>query len=491
MREIFKAFIKTGSGSAISLILNIISIKVIAVLLGPVGVGLFSLLRQIRLTAFTAATLSGQTALVQGASLRSGEERIEYSRSVLIVYLIGSSIATLILIVFAPLISSYVINQNDISSITLVRLMWIPVILSVLVGYLSSILNVHNALGRLAIVQASIAVAFALLSYPIAVIVNNGIYYAFIVWMGISQAVGVFFSAYFLWKDQLLFHYMRISAKLSRNSLRHFFSIAGTMSFTGLIGTSSLLLLRSIIIRSEGLSAAGIFDAAWTISLTYVMLILTSFQTYYLPTLTPVQNETQKTILIRNILRFALLIIVPVIVILVILKPMVITLLYSSEFLPAISVIRWMLIGDYFKVFGWILGMTMIAFADMKYFFLTEVLWYLGFLGLSSMSIVVFDQVQGIGISFMLLYFFSFIFMYFYTKTKHNFHFGWELGIRWWIGLLIVVIVSWQTWHHTEIDVGSGIVWLLIILLFSWTTLTKNEKDRIRSWGRDKISIVF
>lgn len=68
MREILKVFLKSGSGSAANVLLNVAALKILARMLGPSGIGLFSLLRQILQTALTAGTLSGQTALVQGAS---------------------------------------------------------------------------------------------------------------------------------------------------------------------------------------------------------------------------------------------------------------------------------------------------------------------------------------------------------------------------------------------------------------------------------------
>ena len=44
MSEIIKAIAKTGSGTLASLIFGAAAMKVIAVVLGPTGVGLFSLL---------------------------------------------------------------------------------------------------------------------------------------------------------------------------------------------------------------------------------------------------------------------------------------------------------------------------------------------------------------------------------------------------------------------------------------------------------------
>ena len=491
MREIIKAFFTTGSGSIISLILNVISIKTIAVLLGPSGVGIFSLLRQIRLTALAGATLSGQTALIQGGSSREGKYRTIYLRTILKVFLIGGFLTSIVLIIFAPEIASRVINQNDSSTILMVRLLAIPVFISVIVGYFGGVLTVYKEIGALAVVQVSIALTFAVLAYPVAKLVNSGEYLAFIGWMTLSQIIGLIISIIYLWQKDHLKRYSYLLEKIPWDSVRHFIQIAGPMSLTGLIGAGSLLAIRSIIIRYESLGAAGIFDAAWTLSMTYVMLILASFQTYYLPTLSRTQDEIDRNNLIRNILRLSLYIIVPVVVMIILMKPFIIKFLYSPEFIPALSIIRWMLIGDYFKVFGWVLAMPVIAYADMKVFLFTEILWYLGFLGISIFSITVQGSVVGIGISFMLLYFAYMVYMYIYTRTKYNFRLGTNLTIRWVIGFFLILIASWQTWHFTEVQWLGGIAWVAVLCVYSWLIVEKEDKKKIFKWGNEKLPMIF
>jgi len=65
MREILKAFTKTVSGTAVSLVISSLSVKIIASIIGPSGMGLYSILRQIHSTTLIAATMGGQTALVK------------------------------------------------------------------------------------------------------------------------------------------------------------------------------------------------------------------------------------------------------------------------------------------------------------------------------------------------------------------------------------------------------------------------------------------
>jgi len=75
MRELVKAVLKTGSGSGISLLLGVITMKVMAVVLGPSGVGLYSLLRQNMFSTISLGTLGGTVALIQGLASLKGQTR--------------------------------------------------------------------------------------------------------------------------------------------------------------------------------------------------------------------------------------------------------------------------------------------------------------------------------------------------------------------------------------------------------------------------------
>ena len=134
-----------------------------------------------------------------------------------------------------------------------------------------------------------------------------------------------------------------------REHVRHFFSIALTTLVTGFVGTGSVLAVRAMFVHYGGLPAAGIFDAAWMLSMTYVMLALGSFGTYYLPTLSGVKDPAARVALIQRFLRATIMLGIPLIVGVIVFKPLLIHLLYSEEFRPALTIIRWMLIGDYLK----------------------------------------------------------------------------------------------------------------------------------------------
>ena len=155
MREIAKAFSKTVSGTAVSLAIATISVKIMATILGPAGMGLYSILRQIHSTTMIAATMGGQTALIQGGSSKEGKDRDVYLKTLLLLFLISATISGIAIIVLAPILAEHLLNRRDEMAVNLIRGLSVPVFLTVMTGYANGVLNIHRALGYMEIGRAS------------------------------------------------------------------------------------------------------------------------------------------------------------------------------------------------------------------------------------------------------------------------------------------------------------------------------------------------
>lgn len=141
MREIFEAFLKSGAGSVPAMLCTAVSTKIIASTLGPIGVGLLSMLKHIIRTASVLAMLNGQSALIQGGATFTGRERTSYYSSVIVIYLVGTSLTCLALVLAAPLVSQHVLHRSDGAMVSLVRAACLPVILGSAAGYFLGVLN--------------------------------------------------------------------------------------------------------------------------------------------------------------------------------------------------------------------------------------------------------------------------------------------------------------------------------------------------------------
>lgn len=476
MREIIKAIFKTGSGSVINIILGVISTKILAITLGSSGMGLYSMINQTLLTATTAGTLGGQTALVQGLASKEGEERNNYLVTVFWIFIFGSIAMSLGFLLFSPLIAQAVFASSDAKTISLVRWMALPIILTTIYSYFTNLLNGFRAIGRLAIAQVTVSFVTALVVYPASKLISSGYTIAFILLISASTMGGIIFCLKVAYGEKWLTPLTEnFVPKFDKGALAHFYNISRTKLAAGLITTGTLLVVRAMIIQYEGLSSAGIFDVAWALSMTYVMLLLSSFGTYYLPTLSGITDPEARITLIHSILKISLILIIPLIITIIVLKPLVISILYTREFLQSLEIIRWMLIGDYLKVSSWILSIPMVAYADMKSFFWSEILWNIGFLIFSYFAMY-YNYLEGVGIAFVIMYLIYLIFMVIYCRTRFQLTFTKKMIFHWTIGLILILTVSLYDWNKTVVSYSHATIWIISGCLVSWLALEKEEK---------------
>ena len=478
MRDILKAALKTMSGSMGFLLFGMLTVKIMAVVLGPNGVGLYSLLRQTLEFSKNLGTFGGEAALVQGLASRTEKVRDRYLVTTFWVFVLGALLMAATLMVLAPWIAPLVFHRNDGQTIGLVRGLALPAVLVVASTYLNGVINGFRAIGLLALIQALGAGAGALLAYPVSLLVQVGYPVAFIAMMSAPPAVGVALGAWRALRAGWLTALRRgPHMSLDSNSLRHFVRLAGTMLVTGLVTAGGVLVVRSLVVRYDGLAGAGVFAAAWSLSMTYIQVILASFGTYYLPTLSQISDPMDRAVLMQQVARFATLLAVPLVVGVVVLKPLAVTVLYSGEFTPALEIIRWMLIGDYFKVAGHVVAMPVLAYADVKVFFWTELLTNLSFTIFAALALSSFGSMQGIGVGFLLMYIAYFAYYLQYSRSRHRLRLTKAMTLPWVLGLALIVGASWYTWTDTQVAWFAAPLWICVAAAFSWVSLTRNERE--------------
>lgn len=478
MKEIAAGFMKTGVASILSTIFSMVSTKIFAVIVGPSGVGLYSLLKQIMLFAMTFGTAGGQSALIQGMASKTGDAKDQYQITVFQIFLICTFAIVLILMLFSGDIAKYSFGSEWIDKIILVKWLVVPVVLTVLFVYLGGVLNSYKAINSLALGQICAAAASVVLAYPVAYQVsryNSTI--AFVWYIAATTAVTVIIYGAIAFKNGWLLPLRKLFlVRMDISSARHFFSISSVTLITGLAASGGLLFVKALNVKTGGLGYAGLFDVSWTISLIYLSLVLNSFMTYYLPKLSETSLQEERCSLINDVMRFCIIIMVPIIVSLVVFKPLLVTFGYSDKFLDSLSIMRWMLVGDYFKVTAWVFSVSVLAKAEMKVLFLSDMLWWSGFVATVSL-IDTFDLgLQFIGFSYALLYFMYMAGFFIRAIKQKDFYPHGSVMISWFIGLIIIVLSSFMTWDLQSVNFISSSLLVLIAFVASYLAMHRAER---------------
>jgi PST family polysaccharide transporter len=402
-RHILKTSSIIGGASAINMVIGIIKVKVIAILLGPAGVGLMGFYQNIMGMASTLAGCGIGSSGVRQLAASAGEASTLaiVRRTLWLSNLILGSAGMVVLWSLREPVAQWAFG--DIAHAKEVGWLGLGVLLTLIAGSQTALLQGLRRIGDL--VRVNIISAFfgavlgILLVYWLG---EDGV-----LWFVLSApAVSVLVAGYYaarLPRPQSAHDWQAISQQWQA-----LLKLGIPLMTAGLLTLATQLAARSIILRELGLDASGYFQAAWAISMTYIGFVLGAMGADYYPRLTAAINDHQQARkLVNEQTEMALLLAGPVLLAMITLAPWVIHLLYAESFAPATEVLRWQVLGDILKVASWPMGFILLAQGRGGLFIGVELTWnvaYLGaiFLGIQQYGLVI----AGVGfwIAYLILY---------------------------------------------------------------------------------------
>lgn len=417
-KQIFKATSIFGGVQFFNIFISIIRSKLVAILLGPAGMGVSGLLTT------TLGLVSSLTNLglarsavrdISASNSSNNEEKISETVSVFqkLVWITGI-FGMLLTIIFSPLLSKMTFGNYDYS-ITFILLSS-----TLLIGQLT--------IGQSVIMQGLRKISWmaqaGIYSSVVGLITTIPLYYLYGV-DGIAPAIIITSISIYI-----IQHYFakRIDVKKTAVSFKEAFQKGNGMiklglilSVNGLITTGASYLIRIFISHSGSLADVGFYTAGFSIINTYVGMVFSAMITDYYPRLAAVnQHKSKYNELINQQIEVAIYIVSPLICGFIVFVNWIIILIYSSKFLPIIDMIQWGILAIFFKTMGWAIGVLLAAKGNSKHLFWNELIAN-AYLLLFNIGGYYFFGLKGLGISFLVGYFFHFLQIYFFTKIKYGF----------------------------------------------------------------------
>ncbi len=161
-----------------------------------------------------------------------------------------------------------------------------------------------------------------------------------------------------------------------RETLHHakdLVSLGLVFMWSGLLAALVLLAIRALIIRELGLDANGLYQAAWGISGMFASFILAAMGADFCPRLTAVANDHDTVNrLVNEQTEIGVLLALPGLIGTLTFAPWLMHLLYSAKFIAAAELLPWFVLGIFGQVVSWPLGFILLAKGSKGWFFLTQ-----------------------------------------------------------------------------------------------------------------------
>jgi O-antigen/teichoic acid export membrane protein len=471
-RQIIRTTTIFGGVQIIQIIIGIVRSKIIAVLLGPAGIGLMGLF-QAGTGLISGLTNFGlSTSAIKSISLAQAEDDDKK---------VGRIIAVFRRLVWATGLLGLLLTlglSSYLSQITFGNkgYTWAFALLSIIV-LINQISTGQEVLLR-AMRQVKLMAKSSVIGSICGLLISLPFYY-FYGMEGIVPAliIAAFTSLFFTWffASKLSLNIVQVDFSTVKLEGKEMLKMGFMISFSGVITLVFSYLVRIFISNYGSVTDVGLYNAGFTIVNTYVGMIFTAMATDYYPKLSGVSNDVQKSnMAINQQAEISILILSPIIMIFIVFIKWVVFLFYSEAFLPINLMILFAVTGTLFKALSWAISFLLLAKSTGKLFFWNELIASIYMLA-GNLAGYYYFGLTGLGLSYLFSYALYALQVFFISKKLFGFEMNNEFKIVFIINsfLMIMCLLIALTVEDGWLMYSSGIFLILASLWFNIYHLEK------------------
>jgi len=367
-RSAIKSTSMIGGAAFINMFIGMIRTKVVAVLLGPAGIGLMNMYSSMLSPITTVANMGFHTSGVRSIadSAEDAEKLARVVQSLRRIVWVTGILGALFTVFFSRYLSQLTFKSADHAfSIALLGLV---------------VLFANLSMGQTCLLQGTRRIA------DVARISIWGALYATIVslpcfWFWgedgivpsliLTGLVALLTSWWFVRKIEIA--NVIVASDIIWVEARKLLSFGLPVMAASMQTTLTAYLIRLIISHQFGVEGVGIWAAAFTISGVLVNFVLQAMGTDYYPRLIAASADAKAfNDEVNTQLEIGILLSLPALLLTILFAPLGIKLLYTGRFDAAIPILRWSVFGIFGRVVSWPLSFTILALGRGKLFFVVE-----------------------------------------------------------------------------------------------------------------------
>ena len=411
-----------GGVQGLTILISLVRTKLVALILGPQGMGLLSLFNQTVSLLSNATNLGIPTSGVRTISeaFEKGDEE-NLRHAVMLVRswsLLAAAMGTLLCLIACPLLNMTTFSWGNH---TLHFAVLSPVIgLMTMMGGELAVLKGLRRMRRLARISIINVVLTLVISVPIILYEGERGIVPSLAIVALFQLLVTIFYSYHIFPLRWSFNKKVLGEGTSMVRLGVAFVVASVL------GSGAEFAVRSYFSYVDSLEFLGLYNAAYMMIVTYGGMVFASMDNDYFPRLSGViGNPRVFHQTVNSQIEASLLLICPMLVVLAFFMPVVIPLLFSGKFLPIVTMAQIAVFSLYFRTLS--LPMAYMNLAKGK---------SLAFLLLEAMSAVALvatvvvgyhhGDLLGVGYALVAAQFFDFVVTLVYVRCC----FGFRLSSR-------------------------------------------------------------
>ena len=458
-----------GGVQVFNILITLVRGKVVALLIGPAGMGLNGLFLSGLNLVKNITSLGIEESAVKDLAATHSKDKKSYN----LTYSVFKSwiwftaiLGMLISILFAPLLSRFAFG-NDSQTYSFIFLS-ATFVFGALTGGIYTLLRATRKIKQLARANIYGSVSGLLVTLPI-------LYFYGIdgVMPSIIAASGAGFLVSLLFRKFVDAEEVELSIKEKFDLGKPMVGMGINMSLSTTIGLFSTFIVSIFITRRSDLGVLGLFNAANSIIGGYIGMIFTAMSADYFPRLSEVADNAAKWKNVINhqieILLLALLFILPN---LILFLDYLIEILLSSEFLKTVDFIHVAAVGIPFKGLLWAVNYTYLSKGDSRIFLYTQ---------MTSIPIFLLGRIMGfefyglVGLALFEVFTIIFVFLFNYIITSKKYLYKIEKSTLLLCIFVSLLIVLMNFLKRSNFNISIYIL-ILLTLLSSFVSIYQLNK---------------
>ena len=468
---IFKTTFLFGFVQVARLLMTVVKNKVVAILLGPQGVGIISIFKNAIDLIKTGASLGiSQSAVKDISEANVSKDRNNFSITISVVKKIvslTSLLGLLITIVFSPLLSKWGFGDYDH--------IWAYIFLSIAVFFNIFLENQLSILKGMRMMR--ILAKTSLIGTFIGLIVGvPSIYFwkedGIVISIIATAVASAIYTAKYIKK--IKYDKVALSVKEIYRRATPMMKMGVSLMISNFLAFLSNLIILGFIQKKGGLLDVGLFHAGSVLVVSYFSMVTTAMSTDFYPRISECADDNQK--LSSEIYKqsmVGLLILQPLIVGFILFLPLIIDILYTSEFSVISDYVDIAIVGIIVSVISNCYGFTIIVKRAAKFYFIVSLIFSLSLVPLY-MFFYTYYNLAGLGFAYALDVVAQLIVYYIYCRKYYEMkihkHVVIDLAITF---FLIYIIKLIRDSNNNYLVYGIGSIFLIMTIYIALIKMKK------------------
>lgn len=369
-----------GGVQFLNILVGVVRNKLVAIILGPGGMGLVSLFNSTIKLVSESTNLGISMSAVKNISTEvdSGDESSVLHHVALIRFwsLLTGILGFVICVLFSPLLDAWTFSWGDH---TLHFVLLSPVIfLMAITGGEVAILKGTRRLSAVAAISFYSMVAVLLMTVPIYYIYGES---------GIVPSLFLAALAQMLITVAYSFRQYPLRFKFRRELFAEgmgMIKLGIAFVLAGIMGSGADFLIRSFLNNNGGLDIVGLYNAGYVMTFVYAGMVFTAMETDYFPRLSAVGSDVaEQNMCVNRQIEVTLLLVSPLMVLFMVAMPLLLPLLYSGKFMAVTGMMQFVVLGMFVRAVSLPIAYLPLSKGDSVLYLVVEAVYDVMVVGLT------------------------------------------------------------------------------------------------------------